>query len=258
MVQSPTYSQPSTRTTFAIFLTRSKGYPNLMAIGSKPFSHLSFQFPELTAAFFLARVDQAMASDEAFSRFRPINYGPWVQVPLRFKQSPHYAAMLEAVWQWMMARDPHDWRTEHQASALFGGMFLPIDEAVLAFLAAKIATADPQCLRWIASILTHAEPNFVFEHHEMVMSFLDACEGAGEAVRLKAIEALYESASSGVRGGRPGEPFPRDLKFREASLALLARLPRLSPAYELYDMLRTDADHSIARSRKEAEAFGDA
>ena len=221
-------------------------------------SQLSLHFPELTATFFLTRVEHAAASDEAFSRFRPINYGPWVQVPLRFKESPHYAEVLEAVWQWIKARDPEDWRWEHHASALFEGMFLPIDEAVLDFLSAKIAAAEPHGLRWIASILAHAEPNFVFDYHEMVVSFLDACERTGEPLRHRAMDALYESAISGVRGGRPGEPFPSALKCREASLALLARLPRLSPAYELYDLLRADAERRIARSRKEAEAIDDA
>jgi transcriptional regulator with XRE-family HTH domain len=221
-------------------------------------SHLSLHFPGPTSAFLLARVDQATASDDAFSRYRPINYGPSAQVRLRFKESPRYVAVLESVWQWMTAHDPGDWRFEHHASALFAGMFLPIDEAVLAFLSGKMATANPRSLRWIASVLGHADPNFVFDHHKMVVSFLDACERAAEPVRRKAIDALYRSATSGVRHGRPGEPFPRDLQCREASLALLARLPRLSPAYELYDMLRADADQSIAWARKEAEAFDDA
>src|SRR5882724_4880848 len=221
-------------------------------------SHLSLYFPELTSEFFLARVDQATASGEALSRMRPINYGPWVHVPLRFKESPRYAAVLEAVWQWMTARDLGDWRFEHHASALFEGMFLPVDEAILAFLDTKITTADKRNLGWIASVLSHADSNFVFHHHNMVVTFLEACERAGEPVRRKAIAALYRSAISGVRGGRPGEPFPRDIECREASLALLSRLPRLSPAHELYDMLRAHSEDGIARARQEAEFFDDA
>lgn len=221
-------------------------------------SEFSFQFPELTATFFLARVAHATTSDEASVGFRPINYGPWVQVPLRFKESPHYAAVLEAVWRWIIARDPEDWRFEHHSSALFEGMFLPIDEVVLAFLSDAITTADPRSLRWIASILAHADPDFVFDHHQMVVSFLDACAGAGESVRRRGIDALCRSATSGVRSGRPGEPFSRDLKCREAALALLGRLPRRSAAYELYDMLRNYAEQSIAWARKQAEALEDA
>lgn len=221
-------------------------------------SELSLQFPVLTATFFLSRVAHATTSAETSAGFRPINYGPWVQVRLRFKESSHYAAVLEAVWQWIIAQDPEDWRCEHHASALFEGMFLPIDEAVLAFLSDTIATANPRSLRWIASILGHAEPDFVFDHHQIVVNFLDACAGAGESVRRRGIEALIRSATSGVRSGRPGEPFPRDLECREASLALLARLPRLSPAYELYDMLRTHSEQGIAWARRQAEAFEDA
>src|SRR5207253_3132194 len=148
-------------------------------------------FPELTSEFFLARVERATSSDEAFSKTRPINYGPWVNIRLRFKEASRYAAVLEAVWQWIVARDPGDWRSEHHASALFEGMFLPLDEAVLAFLATKMETADKRALRWIASVLAHADADFVFNHHKMVVTLLDACERAGEPVRRKAINELF-------------------------------------------------------------------
>ncbi len=219
-------------------------------------AHLSERFPQETVEFFLARVDQATASDEAFS-LRPINYGPWVHIRLRFKQSSRYRVVLESVWQWMVAHDPGEWRFEHHASALFEGMFLPLDETVLDFLATKMATADARGLRWIASVLSHADENFVFQHHKTVVNFLELCDRAGDAVRRRAIDALYRATTSGVRSGTPGEPFPRDLECRDQAVALLARLPRLSPAYELYDMLRGHSEHSIALARKDAEAYDD-
>lgn len=221
-------------------------------------SELSLRFPELTTEFFLTRVDRATGSDEAFSQTRPINYGPWVHVRLRFKESPRYGAVLEGVWQWIAAHDPSDWRFEHHASALFEGMFLPIDEAVLGFLADKIATADTRHLRWIASILSHAEADFIFVHHKLVVMFLDACDRAGGSVRRKAILSLVRSATSGVRSGRPGEPFPRDVECLEASLALLPRLPRLSSAYELYDTVRAHSESGITLARQDAEFSDDA
>ncbi|HLY07547.1 MAG TPA: hypothetical protein VKR31_17505, partial [Rhizomicrobium sp.] len=221
-------------------------------------SYFSLHFPELTASFFLTRVEQATASEEAFSRFRPINYGPWVHVPLRFKESPRYSAVLQSVWEWITARNTSDWRFEHHASALFEGMFLPIDDVVLSFLTAKMTTAEPHALRWIASVLSHADSNFVFDQHRMVVSFLDLCDRAGESVRRKAVGALFRSAISGVHGGAVGEPWPRDIKFRNESQTLMARLPRLSAAYELYEILRAHADQSIVWARKDAEALDDA
>ncbi|HEY1613985.1 MAG TPA: helix-turn-helix domain-containing protein [Rhizomicrobium sp.] len=220
-------------------------------------AHLSEHFPQETVKFFLDRVNAATASDDTFSRSRPINYGPWVHERLRFKQSQHYRAVLKSVWQWMVAHDPGDWRFEHHASALFEGLFLPLDDTVLDFLAAKMTTADARGLRWIASVLAHADEDFVFDHHKLVVSFLELCDDAGDPVRRKALDALYRATISGVRSGTPGEPFPRDVECRDKAVALLARLPRLSPAFELYDMLRAHSEHSIEFARKDGEAFDD-
>jgi transcriptional regulator with XRE-family HTH domain len=218
-------------------------------------SYLSLHFAELTCVFFLDRADIAAASNESFSRIRPINYGPWVNVPLQFKQSVHYTAVLERVWSWMIAHDPTDWRFEHHAAAIFEGMFLPIDEAVIASVTAKLATASKQDLRWVAAVLSHTDANFVFDYQTFVMNFLDACGQAGQTARRKGIDALFRGAISGVRSGRPGEPFPRDLESLSRVEAILPRLPRLSPAYELYDLIRRHAEQSIEHQRQEAEFF---
>lgn len=220
-------------------------------------AHLSQHFPELTAGFFIDRVNLATATDEAFSKYRPINYGPWVHVRLRFKESARYSVVLESIWTWMTEHDPDNWRFEHHASVLFEGMFLPIDDAVLSFLSTKMITADPKALRWIASVLAHADRRFVFDQQQMAIRFLDLCERAGEETRKKAVHALYRSGISGVTTSRPGEPAPRDIETKAESEALLARLPRLSAAYELYDTLRRHAEQSMAWARNDAEGFDD-
>jgi transcriptional regulator with XRE-family HTH domain len=221
-------------------------------------SHLSRHFPLLTCEFFLSRVDQAATSNEEFSRIRPINYGPYAQVPLRFKEAQRYSAVLDAVWRWMTVRDPSDWRFEHQASALFEGMFLPIDQVVLEFFASKIAIAKERDLRWIGSVLARTDSKFVFDHHDIVVAFLDACDRAGDSARRSGIQALHSSAISGIRRGRPGEPFDRDVEYREASLRFMPRLPRLSAAYELYNMILAHSENSIALAHRDAESFDDA
>jgi hypothetical protein len=220
-------------------------------------SYLSLHFAEQTCTFFLERVDMAAASDESFSRVRPINYGPWVHVPLQFKKSVHYSAVLERVWNWMIARDAADWRFEHHAAALFEGMFLPIDEPVVAFLATKLAAATKQELRWMAAVLSRTDANFVFDHQQFVTNFLDACERAGQPARQKGIGELLRGSMSGIRSGRPGEPFPRDLETLARVQTVLPRLPKLSPAYELYDLIRKNAERDIEIQRQQAEFFND-
>jgi hypothetical protein len=221
-------------------------------------SALSERFPELTCAFFLERADAAAEHDENFSRMRPINYGPWVHVPLRFKAGKDYARALERVWSWMISHDASDWRFEHHASAIFEAMFLPIDEAVISFLSGKVASAGKHDLRWIASVIAHVDPDFVFVHEAFVVDFLGVCERSGAPARRKAIDALFRSTISGVRSGVPGEPFPRDLEQLAKAKEVLARQPRLSPAYELYDLIRESAERNIDLQKQEAEFFDDA
>lgn len=218
-------------------------------------SYLSLHFAELTCAFFLERTDMAAASNESFSRIRPINYGPWVHVPLQFKQSTQYPAVLEGVWSWMIAHDATDWRFEHHAASLFEGMFLPLDEEVTKFLTTKLATASKLDLRWMAAVLAHTDWNFVFDHLALVVDFLDACKQAGQPALRKGIDALFRGAISGIRSGQPGEPFSRDLECLERVRNILPRLPRLSPARELYDLIRHHAERSIEFQREQAEFF---
>jgi transcriptional regulator with XRE-family HTH domain len=220
-------------------------------------AELSVRFPVLTSEFFLDRVALATADDESFSRYRVINYGPWVQVPLRFKETPHYRDVLERVWAWMAEHDSGDWRFEHHAGNIFEGMFLPVDDQVIAFLSTKIAAASRYDLRWIATILSHAEPDFVFTRQVFVERFLEACDREGPPARRKGIDSLFRASISGVRSGRPGEPFPRDLDLLTRVEPILPRLSRLSGAYELYDLIRRNAERDIAMQRQEAEFFDD-
>jgi transcriptional regulator with XRE-family HTH domain len=221
-------------------------------------AHLSFHFPERTCTFFLRRVERAAASDDSFSPMRPSNYGPLTQVPLRFRETEQFGVLLDAVWRWMTARDAGDWRFEHHAGHLFEAMFFPLDAALIGFLASKVAVAGKQDLRWMANVFSNAPPNFVFDQQSFVITFLEACDQAGEPARRKGVDALFRSAISGIRSGTPGEPFPRDLEAHSLANAALARLSRLSPAYELYDLIRQHAERDIEFARREAEFFDDA
>jgi transcriptional regulator with XRE-family HTH domain len=221
-------------------------------------AHLSLHFPERTCNFLLRRVDQAAASGDSLSAMRPSNYGPYTQVPLRFRETDKFNMLLDVVWRWMIARDASDLRFEHHAGHLFEAMFFPVDAALIDFLSSKIAFAGKQDLRWMANVLSNAPSSFIFDQQSFVIMFLEACEHAGEPARRKGITALFNSAISGIRHGMPGEPFPRDLEVKSLADAALARLSRLSPAYELYDLIRQHAERDIEFARREAEFFDDA
>lgn len=179
-------------------------------------------------------------------------------MPLRFRETDKFGVLLDVVWRWMTARDASDWRFEHRAGHLFEAMFFPFDAALIGFFASKVPVAGKQDLRWMANVLSNAPSNFVFDHPSFVITFLEACEGAGEPAPRKGVNALFRSAISGMRSGTPGEPFPQDLEAQSLAKATLARLSRLSPAYKLYDLIRDHAEHGIEFARREAEVFDDA
>jgi transcriptional regulator with XRE-family HTH domain len=219
-------------------------------------AHLSLHFPERTCRFFMERVELT-AKDENFSAMRPINYGPWVHVPLRFREVQCFRLLLDLVWGWIVARDAGDWRFEHNAAALFDAVFLPFDEVILSFLSAKLITAGKQDLRWIASVVSHADPSFVFEHVDFVLGFLEGCDRAGRPARRMGVQGLFRASISGVRSVRPGQPFQRDVDNAQRAREILPRLPRLSGAYELYSAILSEAERGIAQAHQEAEFFDD-
>ncbi|HET7085149.1 MAG TPA: helix-turn-helix domain-containing protein [Rhizomicrobium sp.] len=219
-------------------------------------AYLSFHYPERTCQFFMDRVEMA-ASEETFSVVRPINYGPYSHVPLRFKESGRYRAALDSVWEWLVGHEIGNWRFEYGASSLFDAMFLPLDASGLEFLRGKVRRGAKQDLWWAAGVLAHAEPDFVFTHQGFVVEFLDACDHTGSMVVRKAIDSLFRSVTGGVRRGTPGEPFPRDVQMVDRANAVLKTLSRLSPAYQLYQMIRDNAERDVERSKREAEFLRD-
>lgn len=219
-------------------------------------AQLSFRFPDRTCAFFIRRVEHG-ATEKNFSDFRPCNHGPYSNVPLRFRESERFDTLLGKVWSWMIALPAGDWRFEMHAAELFEVMFLPVDARLINFFSVKLPTATKQDLRWMANTLSHAECDFVFTNQSFVVNFLDACERAGEATCRKGIDCLVRAAISGVRSGTFGKPFQQDQDAIVAVEAILPRLPRISPAFQLYDLIRRHAEQGIDFQRQQAEFFDD-
>lgn len=219
-------------------------------------SHLSARFPESTFRFFKERVELA-GSHEKFAGMRPINYGPWVNVRLRFRESDCFPMLLETVWKWATERDVDDWVNRHNTAALFEAIFFPVDEQLLVFFSSKLSIATANDLRWMATILANAEFDFVFTHVDFVKGFLEACDRYGQSVRHQGVDALFRASMAGVRSGRVGEPFQRDLEASDRAKEILGRLPRLSAAYELYDAILKHAELEIREAHRQAESLDD-
>ena len=57
--------------------------------------------------------------------------------------------------------------------------------------------------------------------------------------------AIFASSVSGVRSGRPGQPFDADVRVKKLAEARLERITRADSAYDLYVAMRNHAAHDM-------------
>jgi len=212
----------------------------------------SAQFPVETMNFFKKRIEHA-ASTEDYA-FRPCNYGPYVHEPLRFADSGAYDDLIKDIWSWMRNHHDDDRKFQYFASQLFAAVFLPMDDRSLSFLQNRLS-GDILDISLIGEIIGNTESNLSLDNPSFVASYLAAAKSYGSEYLESAISALYCTAVSGSKQGIPGEPFPRDMETLKKAKSILETLPRFSPAYRLYDMIKRDAERDIAQSLKERELF---
>ncbi|MGA7952429.1 MAG: hypothetical protein WCA07_02805, partial [Gloeobacterales cyanobacterium] len=218
-------------------------------------SRLSKYNAQFTADFFMARVEYAAETKKDWP-YLPCNYGPFLQVPLRFRESTEFGLLLRQIYQWMKSKAEDDY-FRHRASELFDAMFSPFDRELISFIEDWIDESTPSDMRIITQILNEAHRNFVFEHQGFVVRFLDRAKQAGKQVLNDAVDALYRSATTGSKSGPTGEPFAEDLVMKEEAEKALKEIPRFSPAYKLYELIKSNAEGSIQWSLKRGEAFED-
>lgn len=218
-------------------------------------SEVSERFPLEAAAFFMRRTEKAV-SEENWD-YRPINHGPYVHVSLKFRKTKECAALLKTVAGWIKARDKKDVLFNYRSRELFEAMFSPFDEEIVEFFDGWLVAADTRDVELIGSFLGEAHHEFVFKHRDFVERFLEKARQLGEKSLKQSQGALYGAAIGGIRTGAAGEPMPRDIKMKELSEEVLRTLPRFSPSFELYDMLRKHAEAEIADSRRTREAYED-
>jgi transcriptional regulator with XRE-family HTH domain len=206
--------------------------------------------PDL-ARFFMDRVDHA--ADTGDWDYRPCNYGPYGHVPLRFRKSSEYVAVLRAVSPWMTSRD--DLLFRERSAQLFDTMFKPFDAELVTTLQRWADAATEADMRAIAKILGEAPRMFVFDHRAFVVQFLDRAKQFGKPVLDLATAELFGSSISGLRSSSLGQPTPADLQMKQGAEKATAELPRFAPAFALYDSILRHANWSIDRSIRDGEAF---
>jgi hypothetical protein len=206
-----------------------------------------------TLAFFVKRVEKA--SENKDWTCRPCNYGPYVQVPLRFRKAAELPAIFQYFSQWIQSKPLEDSIFHHWASKLFEAIFQPFDDELVLFLQNWIDKASPSTIRIISRLLHEADPNFIFDQRPFIVRFLDKCKQLGPEYMRHAINALYSSSFTGSFSGKLGEPYPQDVEMKQKAESVLETLSPFSPVYELYDSVKRRAEENIKAAIRERAAF---
>jgi len=212
----------------------------------------SVKYPAEMLDFFKKRVECA-ASMKDYS-FRPFNYGPDIQVPFRFVESAAFDDLFKDVWLWMRGRDSNDHKFQYFASRFFLAVFPARDTRTLSFMQNK-CSGDWLDISLIGKIICEADHTFSLDNPTFIVAYLTAVKLHGNKFLKSITNELYCAAVSGGRQGSPGDPFPRDMDDLKRAKSVLDSLPRYSPAYNLYDRIKQEAEHNISESLKERELF---
>ncbi|MGT2501207.1 HEAT repeat domain-containing protein [Bradyrhizobium guangxiense] len=221
-------------------------------------SNASKRFSDLTLDFFMARVERAVSTNSW--DYRPTNHGPYVHVPLKFKEAPNYGALLAKTVRWINhSHYEKDQRVlfNYRSRELFEAAFGAFDEEVVDFLASWSETADEAAFKIISNLLEEAPHTFVFTHKDFVFELMTRAQRVGAETLENLSSALFSSSVGGIRQGTAGEPFARDVEAKQKCQEILATLSKFSPAYELYESLLKHAEGEITRSMREREDFED-
>jgi hypothetical protein len=218
---------------------------------SEVLAELSVRYPIETADFLIRRAELA-AEQKSYEYRLPGEVGPG-QRSLKFSETADGRTALNRVWAWLISNQQRDHYFQNAAEGIFKTAFVASPEHLVQFLEPRLAAASGSELRLISYLLRSAKHDFVFDHHRFIVIFLTRCQAVDPSMVDEAVHDLFASAISGVRTGIYGEPAPRDLADKQRSEKLLNELSRVSPAYQLYDLIRGHASENIARSRIQDE-----
>lgn len=134
-------------------------------------------------------------------------------------------------------------------------MFRPFDQEIITHFDSWLDTADADDLELIGRLLREVDERFIFSQSEFVSRFLTRARQFGRKLHQQATYELYAAATTGMRSGLFGEPFPRDLAAKAGAERRLDQLPRSAPDYQLYELIKEHSEREIRQSIKQAEQF---
>lgn len=128
---------------------------------------------------------------------------------------------------------------------LFKKISLDFSPTSLEVLREWIDSGDPEKIMAAASIVSEANPGFVFEHVGFVMNLLDRALQGGNTCHRRVSNCVYNCARSGPRQGVSGQPFPQDFALCNRAKEMAASLPAGTPVHRLFESLQKYAEAEI-------------
>jgi len=120
-----------------------------------------------------------------------------------------------------------------------------LDGRSLQLLEDWMASGDEKRFVVVNEVLRAGSSELLYQHGPVIRRMLQRAKDAGRQVHRGLTRALMDASISGVRAGRPGEPFAADTLLKAHAEEQMARLSRVDAAYELYRELHSYAGQSI-------------
>lgn len=175
---------------------------------------------------------------------------------LHIRDSTSFVQYLREIRDWMAAQ-PASWQRRKWGADIFCLAARGFDDQVIGVLEEAVLSGTENQLKAVGAILHEAPRTFVWDQTDFVQRALRAAAKRGEKSLQVIRGALFASATSGGRHGRPGQPFPEDLEQRNRSAELARTLSPGSVEANFYRSLEKSATESMQWFAERSEQLMD-
>ena len=204
--------------------------------------------PHEVLHLYTARIDLAKNTQP----YEPLPHHYQSQPSLRFRESGSIKDVMHRICDWTLGA-LGDWYRFYRAPHLFALAVGNVDRQALDLLDNWAGTSDPRRLQVLVHLLRDLPGDFLWECVDWVNNLLETAYALGDDCYNTVSAGLHVAATSGVRSGEVGKPFPADIKQRDRSMNVVGTLAGGSPAHRFYTSLVESAQSSIRWTQEQHE-----
>jgi transcriptional regulator with XRE-family HTH domain/DNA-binding transcriptional ArsR family regulator len=180
---------------------------------------------------------------ESLGAFNPLPYH-W-RDPLPLRDHPDFLILLRELLAWL--GQGGSWKRKHLAQGLFAAGAGSFDEPVLSLLLDTMRMGCEADARTVAGVLEQAPADLVFNYVNFVSDALTSAARFGSGALGAMQNSLHTSATTGLRHGAPGEPFPEDVRLRDECAAIADALHQATIPANFYRSLSQHGAQAVER-----------